>query len=401
MSEASIAIAKERLRVRGLQSLSSCVFIQGSLLDLASVEGRQKLGLPEDVVFDYIHSTGVLHHLSHPSAGLKALNSVLIDGGVMFLMVYGQHGRTGVYDLQDSVRALIDTVKNPGGCLEFVKAILSNLPLTHRLAQTTRNMAKADMYSEDAELYDIFCHSQDTAFSVEDIFEFIAEGGSGDLAMATWQDEIVYDPSTFYKYGNGTELFMDMFAKVEKGVKRFSLAEKLAGSVHAKHQFILTKEAGANFPTGTYLGRQWNPKLDESFASVVLCTSLEETIADFEKSQWGHAFEDGWKHSENSTCNFAFDVGSAGKGFELVEVLPCSVIRVLTLLDCKRTVEDVVREVARLEGLGPDHWWLRGGLAAIHEVAVGLFNAGMVVSLIDAGVDNSAIAGSSASSSEL
>ncbi len=51
--------------------------------------------------FDKIVCTGVLHHLPHPDAGLRALRAVLNPGGAMPLMVYATYGRTGVYMLQD------------------------------------------------------------------------------------------------------------------------------------------------------------------------------------------------------------------------------------------------------------------------------------------------------------
>src|SRR5262249_5381926 len=46
--------------------------------------------------FDFVVSTGVLHHLSEPHLGLAALKSVLRLGGVLSLMVYGRYQRLGV-----------------------------------------------------------------------------------------------------------------------------------------------------------------------------------------------------------------------------------------------------------------------------------------------------------------
>src|SRR5262249_62235213 len=60
--------------------------------------------LDED--FDLIISTGVLHHLADPEAGLRALRSVLRPKGAMYLMLYAPYGRTGVYMLQDYCRKL-------------------------------------------------------------------------------------------------------------------------------------------------------------------------------------------------------------------------------------------------------------------------------------------------------
>jgi len=46
--------------------------------------------------FDKIVSTGVLHHLPEPEAGLRALRDVLEPDGVMHLMVYAAYGRVGL-----------------------------------------------------------------------------------------------------------------------------------------------------------------------------------------------------------------------------------------------------------------------------------------------------------------
>ena len=77
--------------------------------DLTNLETRQ---LPIESTgdleqrFDLIVSTGVLHHLADPGAGLRALRSVLGAEGVMYLMLYAPYGRTGVSMLQDYCRRL-------------------------------------------------------------------------------------------------------------------------------------------------------------------------------------------------------------------------------------------------------------------------------------------------------
>ena len=65
ISEASIATARARADVRGLQNID---FVHGSLLDLPALD----LG-----TFDYIDCCGVLHHLDDPIAGLRALTACL------------------------------------------------------------------------------------------------------------------------------------------------------------------------------------------------------------------------------------------------------------------------------------------------------------------------------------
>lgn len=77
--------------------------------NLTNLETRQ---LPIENVadldhsFDLIVSTGVLHHLVDPDAGLRALRSLLRSAGAMYLMVYASYGRTGVYMVQEYCRRL-------------------------------------------------------------------------------------------------------------------------------------------------------------------------------------------------------------------------------------------------------------------------------------------------------
>ena len=56
--------------------------------------------------FEHIICTGVLHHLSSPEGGLRALHDVLEPEGAMHLMVYAPYGRAGVYMLQEYCRRL-------------------------------------------------------------------------------------------------------------------------------------------------------------------------------------------------------------------------------------------------------------------------------------------------------
>ena len=56
--------------------------------------------------FDQIVCTGVLHHLSDPDAGLRALRDVLARDGAMQIMVYAPYGRAGITMMQDYCRLL-------------------------------------------------------------------------------------------------------------------------------------------------------------------------------------------------------------------------------------------------------------------------------------------------------
>src|SRR5690348_15098959 len=71
-------------------------------LHLLPIEELPSLGLD----FDLIVSTGVLHHLADPAAGMKALAGCLRRNGAIGVMLYAKYGRTGVELLQSVFRDL-------------------------------------------------------------------------------------------------------------------------------------------------------------------------------------------------------------------------------------------------------------------------------------------------------
>ena len=61
-------------------------------LHLLPIEELPTLGLD----FDLIVSTGVLHHMASPPAGIEALKACLRPDGAIGLMLYAKYGRIGV-----------------------------------------------------------------------------------------------------------------------------------------------------------------------------------------------------------------------------------------------------------------------------------------------------------------
>ena len=134
--------------------------------------------------FDKIVSTGVLHHLPDPDAGLRALRDVLEPDGVMHLMVYAAYGRVGVYMLQEYARRLGvgDSDEEIGDLANTLMALPQNHPLARLLAESPDFRSKAG-------LADALLNPQDRAYTVPQIFEFI--GGSG-LAFGRWVQQAPY-----------------------------------------------------------------------------------------------------------------------------------------------------------------------------------------------------------------
>jgi ubiquinone/menaquinone biosynthesis C-methylase UbiE len=69
-------------------------FLEGDLLHLRD----------EVQMFDYICSTGVLHHMDDPAEGLKTLYTLLKPAGVMLIGLYSRKGRKAIVAAQDLAR---------------------------------------------------------------------------------------------------------------------------------------------------------------------------------------------------------------------------------------------------------------------------------------------------------
>ncbi len=134
--------------------------------------------------FDHIVSTGVLHHLPAPEAGLRALRSRLKPDGAMHLMVYAPYGRTGIYMLQDFCRRLGITPTDEG--IRDLVAALEFLPPGHPLL-TLLNEAPDFQY--DAAIADALLNPQDRAYSVPELFEFLPASG---MKFGRWLKQAPY-----------------------------------------------------------------------------------------------------------------------------------------------------------------------------------------------------------------
>lgn len=181
LSEASQRIARERILVRGLGK--SFEWIQGSLLDFT----------PENIgTFDFINCSGVLHHLPDPDHGLRVLSALLNPQGVMGLMVYGQYGRMGIYQMQEMLRKAIPANLPREEKLAMARTLISRLPATNWYV---RGKDLFDPIAEmtASEFYDIFLHSQDRAYTVPQLFAWLQQA---DLRFIehTFEGRMLYEP---------------------------------------------------------------------------------------------------------------------------------------------------------------------------------------------------------------
>ena len=147
-----------------------------------SIERVGDLGMS----FDQIVCTGVLHHLTDPDAGLRALRKVLNPDGAIHLMVYAPYGRTGIYMLQEFCRR-VGIQATDEGIRDLIGA-LKVLPSGHPLESLLR---EAPDFRHEAALADALLHPQDRAYSVPQLFDFLDRGG---MTFARWIRQASYLP---------------------------------------------------------------------------------------------------------------------------------------------------------------------------------------------------------------
>ena len=177
LSETSLAHSR---RLGDRHNLSNLELRQMSLLDAGTLSNS----------FDLIISTGVLHHLPDPDAGLKALADVLDPSGSMAIMLYGKAGRAGVYLIQDILRRLGAGPDAEG--LRAARELLKFVPSHHYLISATGKLPN-DLI-DDAGIVDMLLHPQDRAYSVPDIMELLEAAG---LIFFGWNDNAPYCADRF------------------------------------------------------------------------------------------------------------------------------------------------------------------------------------------------------------
>lgn len=159
MSHASMVLAQERARIRGLTNIS---WVHYSLMSLPA------LGLGK---FDYINCSGVLHHLADPDLGLRVLRSALKEDGAIGLMVYATTGRTGVYQMQALMRLVNGPERDEQRKIGNTRELLASLPGSNWFKRGEE--LHHDHKIGDAGIYDLLLHSQDRSYSVGELFDWL------------------------------------------------------------------------------------------------------------------------------------------------------------------------------------------------------------------------------------
>ena len=212
LSAASRRITEERAKVRSLTNLR---FVSGSLLEAGTLSPGP---------YDYIDCCGVLHHLDDPTAGLQSLVTVLKPTGGMGLMVYGEYGRRGVYEMQEALRTFAPADLPDAERIARTKRLLGRLPKTNGLRRNP--FVQDHQNGGDAGIYDLLLHARDRAYSVTEFAAMIEAAGLGITSFIT---PATYAPEA---YLNDPALLASVNSL--SMVERAAIAEAIAGNLR-KH----------------------------------------------------------------------------------------------------------------------------------------------------------------------
>jgi SAM-dependent methyltransferase len=175
--------------------------------------------------FDLIVSTGVLHHLADPKAGMNALARCLRPDGAIGVMLYAKYGRIGVELLQSVFRDL--GLGQNESSIPVVRQTLSLLPPGHP-AQPYLSGTGELQY--DTALVDTFLHGRERSYTVDGCIDLVASAG---LVFQGWFLNSPYYPHNLF--GRPDPVFSAVNALPEPTL--WSVSERLR-AVTACHYFM-------------------------------------------------------------------------------------------------------------------------------------------------------------------
>ncbi|HEY6487409.1 MAG TPA: methyltransferase [Candidatus Cybelea sp.] len=196
--------------------------------------------------FEYVVCTGVLHHLSDPDAGLRALREALLPGGAMHVMVYAPYGRAGVYMLQEYCRRL--AIGWSEREIADLAATLKALPPDHPIVPLLRNSPD---FASVAGLADALLHPQDRAYTVTESLAFLQRAG---LRFDRWMRQAPYLPACGAVASSAHAPLLQRLGAAEQ----YAALELLRGTM-VRHSLIAYRDdaparGGVSFDGDAWLG---------------------------------------------------------------------------------------------------------------------------------------------------
>jgi SAM-dependent methyltransferase len=178
--------------------------------------------------FDLVVSTGVLHHLADPPAGMAALAGVMRPDAVAAIMLYARYGRAGVELMQGIFREM--GLRQDERSLAMVKAAVAVLAPSHPLQAY---MSIAPDLEFDAGMVDTFLHGRDRSYTVDECLDLVTGAG---LVFQDWFLKTPYYPPTLTDPANEFYTAVNTLPDTTK----WSVMERIK-TLNGCHFFLATK----------------------------------------------------------------------------------------------------------------------------------------------------------------
>lgn len=158
LSLTSLAFAARKAKEAGVTNIQ---FAQADILRLASI-GRR---------FDFIESTGVLHHMREPHAGLSVLAAILKDDGMMRLALYSEAARQSVVRVRQRIaeQGLLADEEGIRHCREMIASLDEEDP--------EREVVRFTDFYTMSECRDLLFHVEEHRFTLPALGAFLAGAG--------------------------------------------------------------------------------------------------------------------------------------------------------------------------------------------------------------------------------
>ena len=159
------------------------------------IEKKDIIDLTHNNEFDYVISTGVIHHTVNPQESLSKLVQTSKNDGALFIMIYASYLRMGLYYLQDAFRYL--NLKPDEKGIEIAKKLIELSPkdhYAHKYIKAITNTSGTKDLSFDAGFVDTFFNARDNAYDIFELKELIDNAGA---YFQCWHDNAWYYRSLF------------------------------------------------------------------------------------------------------------------------------------------------------------------------------------------------------------
>lgn len=144
------------------------------------IEKKSISELKNNNEFDYVVSTGVIHHTKNPQESLNTLVNATKSDGALFIMVYATYLRVGIYYLQDAFRYL--GLKNNSEGINIGKRLIQLSPKNHYannyLEIINNSKTGTKDLSFDAGFIDTFFNERDISYDSFQLKNLITKSGA-------------------------------------------------------------------------------------------------------------------------------------------------------------------------------------------------------------------------------